>query len=121
MRKLAIWRAAEQVRERERQARYEAEQQRRAALRAEVEAEKRRIKRLEEDAAAWTRAESIRAFAAARAAAGDPESDADLRLWLTWAGEQADRMDPLCPNPPTILDTPEAAMQPVSIWSFSRD
>jgi cell division protein FtsB len=121
MRKLAIWRAVERIRERERQARFEAEQQRRAELRARVEAEKQAIKRLEEDAAAWRRAEAVRAFAAARAAAGDPDNDADLREWLAWAGDQADRIDPLRPNPPSVLDTLEAELHPVSIWNFSRE
>lgn len=121
LRKLAHWRAADRKREQARQARHEADQQRRAALRAQVAAERERVSRLEADAAAWQRAEAIRAFAAARQASGHPDTDIDLEAWLAWAHDQADRIDPLRPSPASVLDTPESEMQPVPIWNFPNE
>ncbi len=32
------------------------------------------------------------------------EKGSDLDLWLIWASEQADRIDPLVDSPPSIID-----------------
>ena len=121
LRKLAIWRRIDQDRQRARQARHDEEQQRRAQLRTQIEAERTRVRQLEEDAAAWSRAEAIRAFATARGAAGDPANDPELMQWLDWASDQADRIDPMRASPPSIIDTPEAHMKPLSIGEIELD
>lgn len=129
LRRAAAWQAAENAKAEARRLRHEAEQQRRAALRAEIEAERVRVEQLENDAAAWRRAQDIRAFVDARAAqmairAGHPDrtlaDDPEARRWLQWASDQADRIDPLRTSPPSIIDTPEHEVSPVTIWSFGR-
>lgn len=121
LRKLAIWRRLDRERQQAREARHQEEVQRCARLKAEIEAEKARIQRLEDDATAWKRAEAIRAFADARAAAVASTNDPDLTSWLAWARDQADRIDPLTPSPPSIIDTPEAELRPPSIWDMPLD
>lgn len=133
LRRAAAWQAAENAKAEARRLRHEVEEQRRAALRAEIEAERARVEQLEKDAAAWRRAQDIRAFVAARAtqmairagqpdrtSADDRKDDFEARRWLQWASDQADRIDPLRTSPPSIIDTPEHDVSPVSIWSFDR-
>jgi hypothetical protein len=90
-------------------ARFEAEQrhreyeEQRRQWREEEERKMReetRIKELDSLIVAWTRCQNIRHFiqameesAASRNIAISPESD--LSLWLSWARERADRLDPL--------------------------
>lgn len=121
LRKAAIQRRIKREEDQRREARYQAELQRRAALRAQVEAEQARIVQLEAAAAAWKRAEVIREYANACAAAGLPEAATELRDWIAWARDQADRIDPLTPSPPSILDTPEADMRGISAWEMPED
>lgn len=133
LRRVAAWQAAERAKAEARQVRYEAEQQRRAVLRAEIETERVRVEQLGKDAAAWRRAQDIRVFVDARAAqmaicASHPDrasadglaNDPEAKRWLQWASDQADRLDPLRTSPPSIIDTPEHEISPVSIWSFDR-
>lgn len=133
LRRVAAWQAAERAKAEARQVRYEAEQQRRAVLRAEIETERVRVEQLGKDAAAWRRAQDIRVFVDARAAqmaicASHPDrasadglaNDPEAKRWLQWASDQADRLDPLRTSPPSIIDTPEHEISPVSIWSFER-
>jgi hypothetical protein len=35
---------------------------------------------------------------------GRIEEGSELDEWLRWATQQADRIDPLMPNPPSVLD-----------------
>jgi hypothetical protein len=35
---------------------------------------------------------------------GRIEEGSELHQWLVWAGQQADRCDPLSPKPPSVLD-----------------
>jgi hypothetical protein len=56
-------------------------------------------------------AQAIRAYAEARreawaAADGELDSDGERALWFDWALKQADRIDPVTPSPPSLLDTP---------------
>lgn len=120
LRQLAIWRRLDQERDRAREVRHREEVQRCAQLRARVEAEKARVRQLGEEAVAWKRAETIRGFADARAAAGDLVNDPDLLLWLAWARDQADRIDPLRVSPASIIDTSDADMTSPSIWNMPR-
>ena len=76
----------------------------RDALRARVRAERKAVKSLRSQSIAWNEAQKLRAFVQARTKqCGDTE---DQRTWAAWALEQADRLDPLAPSPPSILDTP---------------
>src|SRR6185437_3794817 len=94
---------AARERERERLA------QEQAHLEELIKAEKSKVRALGQAAARWSRAEQIRAFvSAARDSAvengqtvepGSPFGD-----WAIWAGQQADRMDPLKDSPSSIID-----------------
>lgn len=81
-------------RQREREAlKRAAEQARLAELQAQREAEKRRSQRLELEAGTWHKAESIRAFVEAARRAGARDD-----VWIQWAMEYADQIDPLRPS-----------------------
>jgi hypothetical protein len=74
-----------------------------------IKAEKSKVRALGQAAARWSRAEQIRAFvfavreaAAANGQAVEPSSP--LGDWVIWAGQQADRMDPLKESPASITD-----------------
>jgi hypothetical protein len=81
----------------------------RARLEASIKTEQSKANALRNAAARWSRAEQIRLFiCAAREAAvqngqsveqGSPFGD-----WVTWAEQQADRLDPLKESPPSIID-----------------
>jgi hypothetical protein len=79
----------------------------RAELRDEIKRERRALNMLIEEAEGWQQAKTIRAYLAAikvqarsgRAIEGGAE-------WIAWASDQADRLDPLRPTPPSVLDTP---------------
>lgn len=97
--------AAEQIKTR----RIEAEERRKRwaeeeRLRREAEQrrweEEQKLKQLEEEAAAWRRAQAIRAYAdaAERATLSDGEAiepESDRATWLRWARGKADEIDPL--------------------------
>lgn len=81
-------------RQREREAlKRAAEQARLAELQAQREAEKRRSQRLELEAGTWHKAESILAFVEAARRAGARDD-----VWIQWAMEYADQIDPLRPS-----------------------
>lgn len=121
LRRHAALRKVERARAQRRAARFEAEQQRRADLRARVEAEQDAMAKLESDFDAWNRAERIRAFVAVVESHPEHRSDAGMPDWAKWARGCADRIDPLKDAPPSILDTPEADMRPISLWQFKDD
>jgi len=61
---------------------------------------------LHREAEAWHKSQRLRAYidavrAAATADGGNIESGSELGLWLVWASEQADRIDPLLESPPS--------------------
>jgi hypothetical protein len=100
-------RRAEQARIEELQRQEEARQ--RAEKRARYEAERERVELLFEQSKCWNEAADLRRFIAAarqlhseRHGTIDPESE--FAKWLDWAAQQADRVDPLRPCPPSILD-----------------
>lgn len=121
LRRHAAERKVERARAQRRAARLEAEQQRRAELRARVEAEREAMADLESDFDAWNRAERIRAFVAVVEAHPDRRSDPETPAWAAWARACADRLDPLKESPPSILDTPEADMRPISPWQLEDE
>jgi hypothetical protein len=107
--RIALLRRAEE----EENARKELEKQRRAEERARlaeaIKVEKSKVRALRRASVNWCRAEQIRSFvSAARDSAvqngkgvepGTPFGD-----WLTWAEEQADRLDPLKESPASVVD-----------------
>ncbi len=121
LRRHAALRKVERARAQRRAARFEAEQHRRAELRARVEAEREAMAKLESDFDAWNRAERIRAFVAVVENHPAHRSDAGTPVWASWARGCADRIDPLKDAPPSVLDTPEADMRPISLWQFEDD
>ncbi len=94
-------RRAEELRRQE-QARQLAEK------RARFEAERGRVEALRKQAKDWKEAENLRAFIeTARQQCqerGPNEPDSEFAKWLEWALQQADRLDPFRPSPPSILD-----------------
>lgn len=121
LRRHAALRKVERARAQRRAARLEKELERRAARRARVEAEREAMAKLESDFEAWNRAERIRAFVDVVETHPAHQSDAGLPAWASWARECADRIDPLKDAPPSVLDTPEADMRPISLWQFEDD
>jgi hypothetical protein len=98
--------------ERDRQEKEErAKQKRIDTVRTElrkIEKEEKKIKALEREAIEWQRAERLRAYidAVRRDAVRktNPEDRAKVLEWVEWAERQADRIDPLKPSPPSLVD-----------------
>jgi hypothetical protein len=85
------------------------QERRQQELLAEQKAEQSRVDRLMADAASWQKSQALRAYIQAveeRAIRehGSVEDGCELDRWLKWARQQADRLDPLAPSPPSILD-----------------
>ena len=95
--------------ERERQQReWEERELKRAEKVRLLQEEESRFRELEQEVIAWRQSEDIRAYIAAVKSTAirkhgriNPESG--LGRWLTWANQQADRVDPLSDNPTSIL------------------
>ena len=119
-------REAEQRREaarREDAQRWEEECRRVAELRRQYEHEQARVKAFVADVTHWTQARNLRDFIAAAAARHIEEHgaigpDSEFAQWQKWAAEQADRLDPLCESPPSILDQPIPKEPDRPRWSW---
>jgi hypothetical protein len=100
----------EQERQRQEKERRRKEQERRVAeLKRKIREEQERVERLIADAENFYRSKCIRDFIAAVENERQKNnqiyvSNEDFDAWSKWAREQADRLDPLVPNPPSILD-----------------
>jgi hypothetical protein len=81
------------------------------AVLGQIESEEKKIKTLEREAIEWQRAERVREYITAVREQADRKTDADGRAkaseWIEWAERQADRIDPLKPSPPSIVDDKE--------------
>jgi hypothetical protein len=82
---------------------------RRDELLRQQRAEQEKVDRLLYEAECWQKSQQIRAYLAAierslRDLSQPPAADSDLTVWLRWASQQADRLDPLTPSPPSILN-----------------
>lgn len=78
-------------------------------LRRQIEGEENRIQRLEKGADDWHRARRIREYVLALVDSKKEQGkelgpDTALGRWVTWALQQADRIDPLAVSPLSILD-----------------
>jgi len=98
---------------REKREREERERRERIRLyeeaKKEQEEEQAKVKKLRQDARDWSEAQRIRNYIMAikeKAVSNGDEihPDSDLDRWLTWANQQADRLDPLTESPSSILD-----------------
>ncbi len=77
--------------------------------------EEQRLKILDQQVSNWHQSLRIRQYVEAlREAAlskhGTIELGSDVDKWITWAIQQADRLDPLVKSPPSILDEPEPSL-----------
>jgi hypothetical protein len=102
-------RRAEQKRQEQR--RREEEAQRRAEKRQLIQAEQKRVDLLMQQAKCWRASQNLRSYIEARrqnhlAIHGEIELEGDFANWLSWATQQADRLDPLTESPHSILDEP---------------
>jgi hypothetical protein len=93
----------------ERQRQLEEERRKQAELRKRYLEEQVRVTKLISEAEDWKRSQILREYIAEiekHATCGTlPFSpDKPLAEWLKWAHDQADRLDPLTPSPPSILD-----------------
>jgi hypothetical protein len=123
-------RAEEERRRAERQRQLEEERRRRAELRQKYLEEEARVKNLISEAQNWKRSLILREYLTEierRAGAGEVSFTLEKPLaeWLKWARDQADRLDPLTPSPPSILDEEcpeEEKIRPhYSRWSSEFD
>lgn len=102
-------REEEECRRIERQRQLEEERLRRADLRRRYLEEQHRVKKLISEAENWKKSHILREYIAIlerRATGSELPFDLDKPFgeWLKWAHDQADRLDPLSPSPPSILD-----------------
>ena len=102
-------REEEQRRKIERQRQLEEERRKRADLRRRYLEEEGRVTRLISEAENWKRSQTLREYIAeieSRTAAGELTLSLEKPLveWLKWAKDQADRLDPFAPSPPSVLD-----------------
>lgn len=78
-------------------------------LKTQIDAEEKRIQRLEKGAEDWNRARRMREYVLALVDSKKQEGkelgpNTALGRWVTWALQQADRIDPLAVSPPSVLD-----------------
>jgi hypothetical protein len=93
----------------ERQRQLEEERHKRAGLRRRYLEEEARVTKLISQAENWKRSQILREYIAEierYATAGELSLSLEKPLaeWLKWAHDQADRLNPLSPSPPSILD-----------------
>jgi hypothetical protein len=86
-----------------------AKERERAELASQIADEEKKVKDLETWVSHWTRAQQMRDFIAALEKVWteqglnlSPERQAGQRI--IWMRQQADRLDPMLPNPPSIID-----------------
>ena len=75
----------------------------------EIREEEEQMARLEAEVAAWTKSQAIRAYIEAIRQRliqreGRLPTEGKAAEWLEWATRQADRFDPLCKSPHSVLD-----------------
>ena len=90
-----------------------------------IKAEKSKVRALGQAAARWSRAEQIRAFISAAQAAAiengqSVEPSCPFGNWVTWASQQADRMDPLKESPSSIIDCVKEEPAYTGYYGFQR-
>lgn len=82
----------------------------RAELRRQVEKERKAVDGLFAEVENWQKAQALRAYIATVDEIPAPKGKRRQRAaWVKWAHDQADRLDPLCHSPSSVLDTPRKA------------
>ncbi len=83
-------------------------QRRNVELRRLQQIERTRLENLEKHAELWKRSQVIRAYVAVVQERADKETfaygDLPVTEWIDWALQQAERLDPLCVSPYSVLD-----------------
>jgi len=120
-----IERAEEERRRMERQRQIEDERLKRAELRRIYLEEEARVNKLVSDAENWKKSRILREyiFEIKRLAASGELAisfEKPLSEWLSWAYDQADRLNPLTPSPASILDEECPAEEKRNEYPYSR-
>jgi hypothetical protein len=89
--------------------RREDEARRKEELRSKIAQEQKRVSELIESAENWHKSKLIRGFISTieemrKTSPCNYQPDCSWDEWIVWAKSQADRLDPLRPSPPSILD-----------------
>ena len=89
--------------------RWEEERKRQAEIRSLQAEERKRVEQLDKDVDAWERSQTIRAYVETVRQSFEKDNITTYRGqpvadWIKWALEQADREDPLCKSPYSVLD-----------------
>ncbi len=97
--------------EQERQRKLQAALDEQQRLQTALAQEKERVDLLLDKAARWRQSQSLRLFIEEARKRGRVDElgieGNHFAQWLAWATEQADRLDPFSPSPPSILDDAE--------------
>jgi hypothetical protein len=85
------------------------EWEKQVGLKKEIIAEKAKVAALMREAKVWRKSQELRAYIEDRKRRHLTEGksgavDAEFEQWHRWAVAQADRLDPLSPSPPSVLD-----------------
>lgn len=93
------------------------------SLREALAQEMARTERLLDQAARWRKSQSVRLFIEEVRKHGRLDEQGiegeGLAQWISWAVEQADRLDPFSPSPPSILDDAER-VEHMADWIHDR-
>jgi hypothetical protein len=94
---------------REKQQRIEEQKRRRAELQAQMDQERNCVADLIQDSENWKKSQILKEFISAVEKAKEAggcayEPDCNWDEWFKWARDQADRLNPLVPSPPSIVD-----------------
>lgn len=91
-----------------------------AEKRKQYKAEAARVNELITEAENWRKARLLREFVETvkreHTAAGTFQPGSPIEQWAEWASRQADRLDPLRPSPPSILDEDLPAEEPPQMY-----
>lgn len=92
-----------------REIKWEKERRERAELAQQIAEEEQRVRQLETWVASWARAQQMREFIAAlekvwKEAGHDLSPETPKGKRIVWMKQQADRIDPMVPSAPSVLD-----------------
>lgn len=107
--KVTVLRRRETLRREAERKAQERRNQELALLKRRIEEEEKRVKRLEDDAENWYKAKRVRQYVLEvveekKKLGEEIGPDTPLGIWVAWALQQADRMDPMVKSPSSILD-----------------